>query len=153
VGVVEELTELVDRIHAAVAPLEHAGVSCESSAAPALEVDDTDGGDGGGGLWDGVEVELCMADLGVSRRGVVAASGSEGGRGDDGRERGAERDASDRTWAAAALLSMLQADLDMKRRIVDAVTGSPDVTDQQWQVSLSHESEGRRGGERFDSHH
>jgi len=136
VGVVEELTELVDRIGAAVTPLEHAGVSAsQSSAAPALEVDDTDGGGGSGGLWDGVEVDLCMADLGVSRRvDFVGASGS-GGRGDDCGERGAERDASDRTWAAAALLSMLQADLDMKRRIVDAVTGSPDVTAQQWQVT------------------
>jgi hypothetical protein len=66
-SVVDELAELVGRISTAVAPLEHCAALpvCVSprSEAPAPEADG--GGGGGDALWDGVEVELNMADLGV----------------------------------------------------------------------------------------
>jgi hypothetical protein len=60
---------------------------------------------------------------------------------------GAERDESER-WAAAAVLSMLHADLDMKRRIVNVITSTPDITAQQWQVT--HPSHPTQSAQRWE---
>ena len=44
---------------------------------------------------------------------------------------------SERVWAAAAVLNSLEADLELKRRIVSAVTKTPDTTPGQMQVYTS----------------
>eukprot|EP00976_Prorocentrum_cordatum_P013969 278891-Prorocentrum_minimum.AAC.9 len=68
--------------------------------------------------WDGVDIEVDVAQN-------VEYVESESIR---------RRD--ERIWAVAAILSSLEADLMLKRRIVSAVTQTPDTTPGQMQVRL-----------------